>query len=366
MAVPVPSLALPALARQQGDAGPALAVQQGNAEHPPGLLPPGLEPPAAPAGLSEADVKAQADLVAQGVGRKKAHEFLNQWRAENPQGTLDLTDRPDLFEWRAYMAHHPDRKMFFAGGRRLRKFKISRLETVLDNNTHDARVDFLAVFTDDTVIRLHPGSKDEAKPVLSTRQAMPQTCAEGHHPAAPSTPRSKGGAAAGGGGKGKGKKGAFGKGGGKGNAARGKGKPQAAPSSPRGNEAEAAADALRLHFEGISQADLVPNRAVKAWAEQRLQATRQAGTAFALDLTVPVAVEGWRTPMFLWCMWFNNVRMLAPHVPKVTEVWMVVIAGEPGFWFRGEDDTEYAVKFKDGGVTVESDRQVLWEIDWWA
>ena len=320
--------------------------------------------------MTQEDVKRHADLAWPVVGRSKAHAFLAEWRTANAQWTLDLTDRPDLFEWRSYLARHPDRAMFWTDGRRLRKFAISRIDSVMDNNTHEPRVDFLLLFTDQTVIRLHPGSKNETRPVLTTAETVPQTFEGGRHDAvAPSAPRGKGGAAAGGAGEGKGKdkgkgkgkaggkKGALGKAGGKGNVA-------AAPAPPRGNATEP--PTARLHFTGVSQADLVPTRAVKEWLDERFRESQQpGGRVFRLDVTEATAVDGWRTPKFLWFLWFNNVATLAHLVPWVVEVWLVVVDGGPGVWFTTLYG-EYAVKFQRFNAVVEDDmavldRQINWE-----
>jgi len=302
-------------------------------------------------GWSEHDVEQQARLP---VGRQSAHRFLSVWREQNPQGSLDLTNRRDDFDWVSYLANHPSRKLFFEGGRRVQRFGIARIPAVMDTNTRDARVDYTMTVSDGIVIRLHPGTKNEAMPVVVGTHVMDvaQQMVEGRHEAAPSAPRGKGEAAAGGGGKGQGKGGI--KGDGKGKAA--------------GGDAAAPAPMIR-HFEGISRADLYPTRAVKIWAEARLQASRQTGRRYTLDITQPVTDDGWRTGVFTWYLWFNNVKLLKNHVPNVAEIWLVVACDEPGFWFRDRHGDQFLVQFdgwhSGGGVTVEAgwgdfNRQIAW------
>jgi len=433
-AMDVPSLLLPALADVAGQgqrrervspmewlatppdaavAPAALAGQQGNAVHPAGLAPPGQPAPGGVPGMteqdapgwSEHDVEQQAGLP---VGRGKAHRFLQAWREQNPQGSFDLTNRRDDFDWVSYLANHPSRKLFFEGGRRVLRFGIDRIPAVMDTNTRDARVDYTMKLSDGIVIRLHPGTKTTQSVVVGTHvMDVAQQMVEGRHEAAPSAPRGKKPpadvrlqglrksrtdplparwelinalnledgrqgrkletpveAAAGGGGKGQGKGGI--KGDGKGKAAGCNAVWQAAPLSPRGNDAAAPAPKIR-HFEGISRADFYPTWAVKIWAEARLQASRQTGRRYKLDITQPVEVDGWRTGVFMWYLWFNNVKVLKNHVPNVEEIWLVVANNEPGFWIRVRAGGQFLVQFdSSGGVTVEAgwgnfNRQIAWE-----
>ncbi len=327
-------------------AGPALAKQQGQGPE---------APPAARRQWTQDDVIREAGRVT--VGRNKAHEFLATWRIENATGTLDLTDRPDLFEWRGYLANHPDRALLWQGGRVLHKFKISRLTCARDNNTHDSRVDFMLQLTDDTVVRLHPGSKTEAKPVVTSRTAVRQLCDQGTHDgAAPAPPRGQAEAPAGGRGRStKGNRAGKGKGKGKGDHA------QRALAAQQG-QAE-----RRTHFQGISVADMVTSRAVKEFLTLRLQVVQAGGTSFALNVTDPVRVEGWKTPRFLWYLWMAHERALTQHVPDIMEVWFVLAAGKPGVWFVKDDGSEHLVTFADRGVEVESDPGALQQaVDWEA
>jgi hypothetical protein len=292
---------------------------------------------------------------------------LAAWRVENKQGSQDLTHQPGVFEWRGYLANHPDRTMFWAGGRRLCKFTISRLPAIMDTNTRDARVDFLLDFDDGTVIRLHPGSKAETCPVLTTRDAVRQICEQGtHDAAAPAPPRGNDG---GGQGKGKGKKqgtkgrkgyekGADWVAGWNARTGKGRGPPPLALTAPQGHVEQ------RVHFEGISQADLVPTHAVKQWAATRLA----IGGPFTTDVTNPCWLQGWRTPRFVWYTWFAHEKKLQHFVKQVAEVWLVMMApGVLGFWFCLDDGAEYVVKFAaDGGVRVVDDPAVVRTIDWEA
>jgi hypothetical protein len=337
----------------QGDAQavamPALADQQGN--------PPG--------GWTERDVEQHA---AGPVSRRKAHEYLAQWRSENQRGTLDLTGRRNLFDWVSYLGYHPDRKMIFAGGRRVTSFHIMRIDAVMDTNTRDARVDFVIRLSDGMVVRLHPGSKSDAKPVVVTgAMGTPQVVRQGQHEAAaPPPPGGKGNVKgkAGGGGKGKG---APGKGEAKGKAGGGKGHVLELPEPPWDQGAAAPAE-MRSHFEGISQADLIPTRAVKNWASWRLEEAGRAGTQFRLNLTAGgVGVQGWRTGVFLWYLWFNSEERLRNHVPLIVEIWMVKAGDEPGFWFREQGGNEFLVRFWGNGVAVEAGRGNFGrQIDWHA
>jgi len=164
---------------------PAFAEQQGQTQH---------------LGWTQDDIQRHYDRR---MGCKAARNFLAAWRIQNGHGLQDLTLQPGVFEWRGYLANHPDRSVFWAGGRRLLTFKISRLPAIMDRKTRDSRVDFLLDFDDGTVIRLHPGSKSEARPVLATRDAVRQICArDTHDAAAPAPPRGNQG---GGRGKGAGK-----------------------------------------------------------------------------------------------------------------------------------------------------------------
>ena len=316
----------------------ALAGQQGNA-----------------VGWSEYDVEQQAG---QAVGRATAHRFLQAWRDENPQGSLDLTNSRHVFDWVSYLANHSSRKWIFQDGRCVLRFGICRIPSVMDTNTRDARVDFTMSLSDGKVIRLHP-SKNHTMPVeVSTHDmSVAQQKVEGRHEAAPSGPRGKGEAAAGSGGKGQGKGGIEGDG--KGKAAGGKAAWQAAPLPPRGNDDGDAPAPMIRHYEGVSRADLYPTRDVKNWAEARLQLSRQDGSVFQLDITRPMRLAGWRTPMFMWYLWFNNVESLKNQVPNVAEIWLVEAMNEPGFWFRDLAGNQFLVRFSGrgrGGVTVEAGR----------
>jgi hypothetical protein len=260
----------------------ALADPQGN-----------VAPGNAQAGWTENEIAGMASAP---VGRRKAHAFLEQWRSENPRGALDPTLRRDIFDWAGYVANHRDRQAIFDRGRqRITKFAIQRIDVVMDTNTKETRVDFWMTGDDGMVVRAHPGTKREAKLVVTTWMRGNPVKGSAVHDVAPPLPAGKGPY------HGKG-----GKGGGK-----------DAPLPPRGDE-------QNYNFTGVSQADLSPSRVVNDWANRRLRTTGEASQPHKLNVTTEVEDPDWTAlPRFSWCLWFKGVQSLAEVAPRVREVWMV-------------------------------------------
>ena len=326
----------------------ALAMAQGKGEQGKG----GQQPRANPAqnrGASleqcEAAHEAATGSGAGVVGRKKAHHFLADWRDRHehlgPNVTQDLTDG-DEFNWQAYLGQHPDRGLIFDHGRlRVDGFGIRQIAWIYDTNKSKARVDFVALRSDRTAIRLHPSSNLEAKPVLHEEPpSVPQRSAEEWHesdaPPALAAPQGTGG----------------------------KGRDPAAAGAGKGGDG--GAQQWRKHFVGASAADLIPTAYVAQWLTARSRGA-EPGT-FAMN--VSESVEDWyytRGKVFTWFLWFNKVPQLAELIDLVDTIWLAKIwRGNtlvPGFWFRTTDGIEYFVTVDGKHVAVQANpRHVEWNL----
>lgn len=303
------------------------------------------------------EVEAAAARAPAAVGRRVAHDFLSTWRLDEPAAVwTDLTDRSE-FDWVAYLAGHPDRRLVFDEGKRqIVKFAITRLTTVFDNNLKDKRVDFVAVGSDDMMIRLHPGSKVEAKPVLCMEDATQNTqLSRGtHSAAAPRVPRGQG--------QGAGVRDArrqTGKGIGKGP---GKARADQPFATPQGKGER------RAHFLYTAQQDLVSTSVVRTWVQSRLAANV---SPFVLNMTDGVDEEHFPQPIiFLWHRWFAAERLLSHIAPFVTDIWVVKLKPT-----RGEDQAgifvktesrEYLAVFVGKSLEVLDEPNVADLVDWQA
>ena len=111
--------------------------------------------------------KADIQGYGQPVTRKKAHNFMSQWRTQT-NGTVeimkDLTDQKD-FDWVGFLMGHLDIDKIVPDERFVVSFAIERL-AVIDKNTKSARVDFVVLLDDGHRVRLHPSQTREAYPVI--------------------------------------------------------------------------------------------------------------------------------------------------------------------------------------------------------
>ena len=282
------------------------------------------------------------------VGRRAAHTFLAKWRAENPTGTGDDLTEGSEFDWRSYVGQHLDREVIFSTGLLIERFSIRKMEWLFDTNTREPRVDFVVRRSDGSAVRLHPGTKQEAKIVIHVEDPnTAQKCeALWHDDAPPLAPtQGKGNDT----GKGKG----YGKGHDKGTVDKGKGKGCGDPQEQR------------KHFKGASMADLIPTKVVAAWVANRARYA-DPGT-FALNITGQLWDPYFpRNQTFLWFLWFNTVPELARFVDLVDSIWMAKVhrqhdVYEAGFWFQTRDSRCYFVTVLGKGVAVEENPG--W-IDW--
>ena len=298
------------------------------------------------ASLEECEAAHRAARGSDVVGRKKAHKFLAEWRDRHvglgPNCTQDLSDG-GVFNWKVYLGQHPDRGIIFDHGRlRVDGFGIRQIAWIFDTNKENARVDFVALRSDRTAMRLHPSSNMEAVLVLheeppSEPQRSTEQWLEIPAPPALAAPQGKGG---------------------------NKGRDPAAAGAGKGGEG--GAQQWRKHYVGASTADLIPTWYVGQWLTARSRGA-EPGT-FAMN--VSESVEDWyytRGKVFTWFLWFNKVPQLAELIDLVDTIWLAKIwRGNtlvPGFWFRTTDGIEYFVTVDGKHVAVQANpRHVEWNL----
>ena len=135
------------------------------------------------------------------VSRKNAHAFLKQAREEFEATGEDQRDLSDgqAFDWRGYVAAHPDRDTIVGEG--VCGFEVKLLGVSETNHTktpgeHSFRCDFVAHRVDGSSARMHPSQKREAIVVLGDPRfwALPDAGGSWAIPAAPASTRSATGA----------------------------------------------------------------------------------------------------------------------------------------------------------------------------
>ena len=260
------------------------------------------------------------------VGRRRAHDWLREWRAEwhhfdHQALSTDKLDgvgcRVKKFDWMGYVKNHIHKEIIIPdNGCKIVMFAIGKYPA-MDTNTKDMRVDFAVYRDDGKVIRLHPSSKQEARPLIvevgQTRFTVN---------------RIRGGSQAG--------------------------------SREEGEKGKV------LYYEVASDSEILSARQVLKWLWERTRLW--PGTMFTQDIkrleTLPP-----RDMCMPWQLFFAGVPCLQPLISQVSKIYTAWLGGKhnkPCLWVELEDGGEFVIDLGDGRArTVTIREDLLDSICWW-
>ena len=239
------------------------------------------------------------------VTKGAAHTFLQRWRAID-QGEVERVLWDDReFDWVGYLKHHPDLECIVPPGVGVINFSIARSSTI-DTNTKTARVDFVVSRDDGNFVRLHPSTKQEARPVIvpdGKKDSFLLGRDTDQHVFV--------------------------------HVATHKGKGQGKTMAPEAT-----------HFVGASTADILQPSAVRLWLADR--AALWPGIRFTKDVTTQLEpLEPRRVP-FPWHLFVPLSDELSDMQPIVA-VW-VVWTDRPALYFRSDTGAEAVVDLGVAGA----------------
>ena len=300
-------------------------------------------------GVSRAEIDSWDDEAK--CSMRYAHNWLRTWRnAKHPFDHQDLTTSGE-FNWMGYLKKHRHLDIIVPNNDcKVVRFAVGKYPA-MDTNTGESRVDFAVCRDDGKVVRLHPSSNQEAKPVIRDHDADHRFMViRGYHEiSAQGTAQADDQAADG---KGKGK-------GGKGEDQDG----QAAGGKGKGGKGRA----MDLHFESISQADVLHVRRVIEWLDDR--ARLWPGTKFAADITYHGETLAPRDMGLAWPLFFAGFPdLLHPLIHQVSRIWVAWLGephNKPCMWMRLHDNRQFVIDLGDGKKNKPTfSEELVGSIDW--